>query len=92
MKTLIVLFMTLLLFSGCTQKEPRTITKPEIICVKQTIYPYGNKIKIRNHPDDTALIQARSQYLKQGFVHYEDQVLRNNNLCKDKNQNPKKEK
>ncbi|WP_129081686.1 hypothetical protein [Halarcobacter anaerophilus] len=77
------MFMLLLLFSGCSQKEPQIVKEPEFICVKQELYPYGNEIKLRVHPDDLSLFEKRKEYYKKRAKHYEEQVLRNNERCKE---------
>lgn len=78
-KVLILLSITLLLFSGCSQRQ---IVQKEIVCVEQYEYPFGEKIKARVHPKDAELLKARSEYLEEGFKFYKGQVERNNSLCK----------
>jgi len=80
---LITLFIALLLFSGCSKKfETQIVKEKEIICTKQELYPYNKQIKVRVHPQDLAVHQARADYLKKGFEFYENQVKRNNKCLK----------
>lgn len=57
-----------------------------MVCVKQSIYDYGEEVKVRVHPLDESIHKARVEYLKGGFDFYKNQVKRNNSLC-DKNNN-----
>lgn len=84
---LIILFIALLLFSACTNKEPRVITEYKSVCIKQEDYPYGKTIKVRVHPEDLELHKSRTIYLKKGYEFYKDQVKRNND-CLKKNELP----
>lgn len=87
---LITLLIVLLLFSGCSIKEePKVVTEYKAICIKQELYPYDAPVKVRVHPQDLEIHQARTNYLKKGFDFYESQVNRNNECLRSEDKENK---
>lgn len=75
--------LLILAFSGCSQKEPQVVIKKELVCVTQykTERPNAN-IKILNEDWNIEIAKAYKDSLNEVFDFYEDQVDRNNRMCK----------
>jgi hypothetical protein len=83
MKTTLLLLSFSFILSGCTPKT-QTVFEDKLVCVEQQTIPRIEPIKIRIHNDDVQIALEYKAINDMNFQFYEDQVLRNNNLCKEK--------
>ena len=84
MKT--VFFLSLLfsfIFSGCVEKEQQIVFKDKLVCVEQQKIDRVEETQIRVYKDDVNIALAYKDNINSSFELYENQVDRNNKLCKE---------
>ena len=79
MKTILVMILLLLLFSGCSQK---VVIQKELLCYELQDVIISDDIQIRVHKDDLALFEARNEELKSAISFYKSQNSKYNMECK----------
>ena len=79
MKTILVMILLLLLFSGCSQK---VVIQKEFICYQLQNITISDDIQIRVHKDDLSLFEARNNELKSAISFYKMQNEKYNLECK----------
>ena len=79
MKTILVMILLLLLFSGCSQK---VVIQKEFICYELQDVIISDDIQIRVYKDDLALFEARNNELKSAISFYKMQNEKYNLECK----------
>ena len=79
MKTILVMILLLLLFSGCSQK---VVIQKEFICYELQDVIISDDIQIRVYKDDLALFEARNEELKSAISFYKMQNEKYNLECK----------
>ena len=70
MKTILVIILLSLLFSGCTQK---VVIQKELLCYELQDMPISEDVKIRVYKDDIELFNARNDELKSVIEFYKNQ-------------------
>ena len=70
MKTILVMILLLLLFSGCSQK---VVIQKEFICYELQDVIISDDIQIRVYKDDLDLFEARNNELKSAISFYKNQ-------------------
>ena len=79
MKTILVMILLLLLFSGCSQK---VVIQKEFICYELQDVEINDDIQIRVYKDDLDLFEARNNELKSAISFYKMQNEKYNLECK----------
>ena len=79
MKTILVMILLLLLFSGCSQK---VVIQKEFICYELQDVIISEDIQIRVYKDDLSLFEARNNELKSAISFYKMQNEKYNLECK----------
>ena len=79
MKTILVMILLLLLFSGCSQK---VVIQKEFICYELQDVIISDDIQIRVYKDDLSLFEARNNELKSAIYFYKMQNEKYNMECK----------
>ena len=79
MKTILVMILLLLLFSGCSQK---VVIQKEFICYELQDVIISDDIQIRVYKDDLSLFEARNNELKSAISFYKMQNEKYNLECK----------
>ena len=79
MKTILVMILLSLLFSGCSQK---VVIQKEFICYELQDVIISDDIQIRVYKDDLSLFKARNEELKSAISFYKMQNEKYNMECK----------
>ena len=79
MKTILVMILLLLLFSGCSQK---VVIQKEFICYELQDVIISDDVQIRIHKNDLDLFEARNNELKSAISFYKMQNEKYNLECK----------
>lgn len=79
MKTILVMILLSLLFSGCGQK---IVPQKEFICYELQDVIISDDIQIRVYKDDLSLFEARNNELKSAISFYKMQNEKYNMECK----------
>ena len=79
MKTILVMILLLLLFSGCSQK---VVIQKEFICYELQDVIISDDVQIRVYKDDLDLFEARNNELKSAISFYKMQNEKYNLECK----------
>ena len=79
MKTILVMILLLLLFSGCSQK---VVIQKEFICYELQDVIISDDVQIRVYKDDLSLFEARNNELKSAISFYKMQNEKYNLECK----------
>ena len=79
MKTILVMILLSLLFSGCSQK---VVIQKEFICYELQDVELNEDIQIRVYKDDLSLFEARNNELKSAISFYKMQNEKYNMECK----------
>ena len=79
MKTILVMILLSLLFSGCSQK---VVIQKEFICYELQDVTISDDIQIRVYKDDLSLFEARNNELKSAISFYKMQNEKYNMECK----------
>ena len=79
MKTILVMILLSLLFSGCSQK---VVIQKEFICYELQDVTISDDVQIRVHKDDLDLFEARNNELKSAISFYKMQNEKYNLECK----------
>ena len=79
MKTILVMILLSLLFSGCTSK---VVIQKEFICYELQDVIISDDIQIRVYKDDLSLFKARNEELKSAISFYKMQNEKYNLECK----------
>ena len=79
MKTILVMILLSLLFSGCSQK---VVIQKEFICYELQDVEISNDVQIRVYKDDLELFEARNNELKSAISFYKMQNEKYNLECK----------
>ena len=79
MKTILVMILLSLLFSGCSQK---VVIQKEFICYELQNVITSDDIQIRVYKDDLSLFEARNEELKSAISFYKMQNEKYNLECK----------
>ena len=79
MKTILVMILLSLLFSGCTSK---VVIQKEFICYELQDVIISDDIQIRVYKDDLSLFEARNEELKSAISFYKIQNEKYNLECK----------
>ena len=79
MKTILVMILLSLLFSGCGQK---IVPQKEFICYDLQDVTISDDIQIRVYKDDLSLFEARNNELKSAISFYKMQNEKYNLECK----------
>ena len=79
MKTILVMILLSLLFSGCGQK---IVPQKEFICYDLQDVTISDDIQIRVYKDDLSLFEARNNELKSAISFYKMQNEKYNMECK----------
>ena len=80
MKTILVMILLSLLFSGCSQK---VVIQKEFICYELQDVIISDDIQIRVYKDDLSLFEARNNELKSAISFYKMQNEKYNLECKE---------
>ena len=78
MKTILVMILLSLLFSGCSQK---VVIQKEFICYELQDVIISDDIQIRVYKDDLSLFEARNEELKSAISFYKMQNEKYNLEC-----------
>ena len=78
MKTILVMILLLLLFSGCSQK---VVIQKELLCYELQDVEISNDVQIRVYKDDLELFEARNNELKSAISFYKMQNEKYNLEC-----------
>ena len=79
MKTILVMILLSLLFSGCSQK---VVIQKEFICYELQDVTISDDVQIRVYKDDLSLFEARNNELKSAISFYKMQNEKYNLECK----------
>ena len=79
MKTILVMILLSLLFSGCSQK---VVIQKELLCYELQNVTISDDIQIRVYKDDLSLFEARNNELKSAISFYKMQNEKYNLECK----------
>ena len=79
MKTILVMILLSLLFSGCSQK---VVIQKEFICYELQNVTISDDVQIRVYKDDLSLFEARNNELKSAISFYKMQNEKYNLECK----------
>ena len=79
MKTILVMILLSLLFSGCSQK---VVIQKEFICYQLQDVVISDDVQIRVYKDDLSLFEARNNELKSAISFYKMQNEKYNLECK----------
>ena len=79
MKTILVMILLSLLFSGCSQ---RIVVQKEFICYELQNVIISDDVQIRVYKDDLDLFEARNEELKNAIAFYKMQNEKYNLECK----------
>ena len=79
MKTILVMILLSLLFSGCSQK---VVIQKELLCYELQDVIISDDIQIRVYKDDLSLFEARNEELKSAISFYKMQNEKYNLECK----------
>ena len=79
MKTILVMILLSLLFSGCSQK---VVIQKELICYELQDVIISDDVQIRVYKDDLSLFEARNNELKSAISFYKMQNEKYNMECK----------
>ena len=79
MKTILVMILLSLLFSGCSQK---VVIQKEFICYELQDVIISDDVQIRVYKDDLSLFEARNNELKSAISFYKMQNEKYNLECK----------
>ena len=80
MKTILVMILLSLLFSGCSQK---VVIQKELLCYELQDVIISDDIQIRVYKDDLSLFEARNNELKSAISFYKMQNEKYNLECKE---------
>ncbi len=79
MKTILVMILLSLLFSGCSQK---VVIQKEFICYELQDVTISDDVQIRVYKDDLSLFEAKNNELKSAISFYKMQNEKYNMECK----------
>ena len=79
MKTILVMILLSLLFSGCSQK---VVIQKELLCYELQDVAISDDVQIRVYKDDLSLFEARNEELKSAISFYKMQNEKYNLECK----------
>ena len=79
MKTILVMILLSLLFSGCSQK---VVIQKELLCYELQDVIISDDVQIRVYKDDLSLFKARNEELKSAISFYKMQNEKYNLECK----------
>ncbi len=79
MKTILVMILLSLLFSGCSQK---VVVQKELLCYELQEVSISDDVMIRVYKDDIDLFNARNEELKSAISFYKMQNEKYNMECK----------
>ena len=79
MKTILVMILLSLLFSGCSQK---VVIQKELLCYELQDVIISDDVQIRVYKDDLSLFKARNEELKSAISFYKMQNEKYNMECK----------
>ena len=79
MKTILVMILLSLLFSGCSQK---VVIQKEFICYELQDVAFSDEVQIRVYKEDLSLFEARNNELKSAISFYKTQNEKYNMECK----------
>ena len=79
MKTILVMILLSLLFSGCSQK---VVIQKELLCYELQDVIISDDVQIRVYKDDLSLFEARNNELKSAISFYKMQNEKYNLECK----------
>ena len=79
MKTILVMILLSLLFSGCSQK---VVIQKELLCYALHDVAISDDVQIRVYQDDLDLFEARNNELKSAISFYKMQNEKYNLECK----------
>ena len=79
MKTILVMILLSLLFSGCSQK---VVIQKELLCYELQDVSISEDVQIRVYKDDLSLFEARNEELKSAISFYKMQNEKYNLECK----------
>ena len=79
MKTILVMILLSLLFSGCS---PKVVIQKEFICYELQDVIISDDIQVRVYKDDLSLFEARNNELKSAISFYKMQNEKYNLECK----------
>ena len=79
MKTILVMILLSLLFSGCTSK---VVIQKELLCYELQDVIISDDVQIRVYKDDLDLFEARNNELKSAISFYKMQNEKYNLECK----------
>lgn len=82
-KAILALLSFSIFFVGCAEKEPQTVFKDKLVCVEQQKLERIQPTQIRVYNDDVQVALEYKASIDMGFRFYENQIERNNNLCKE---------
>ena len=80
MKTILVMILLSLLFSGCSQK---VVIQKELLCYELQDVIISDDVQIRVYKDDLDLFEARNNELKSAISFYKMQNEKYNLECKN---------
>ena len=80
MKTILVMILLSLLFSGCSQK---VVIQKELLCYELQDVIISDDVQIRVYKDDLSLFEARNNELKSAISFYKMQNEKYNFECKN---------
>jgi hypothetical protein len=82
-KAILLSLLFSFIFFGCSQKEPPVVFKDKLVCTEQQKIERIDT-QIRVFDDDVEVAKAYKIAIDTNLDFYEKQVDRNNNLCKEK--------
>lgn len=92
MKKVILLLLTfsflIALLTGCTQKK-EIVFEDKLICIEQKKLDKKEPVQLRIYDDDVEIAKAYKEDIDFSFMFYENQVDRNNKMCKEIEENGK---
>ncbi len=83
---LLIFSFWVVLLSGCTQKK-EIVFEDKLICIEQKKLEKKEPVSLRIHNDDVEIARAYKEDIDFSFKFYENQVDRNNKICKEIEEN-----
>ena len=80
MKTILVMILLSLLFSGCSSQK--VVIQKELLCYELQDVAISDDVQIRVYKDDLSLFKARNEELKSAISFYKMQNEKYNLECK----------
>lgn len=81
-KSLVMMILSMFLFSACSQKETLTVFEDKLVCFNQ-IKIDRPKADLRVKKADLEVALAFKEAINSSFDFYENQVNQNNKLCEE---------